>query len=57
MIVIAILMVIQTNSIKLPKIPQKPAILEKITIQKLDPKDLANIIKILELSQFNRYKR
>lgn len=57
MIAIAIMMVIQTNSIKLPKIPQKPAILDKITLNKLDPKDLANIIKILELSQFNRYKR
>lgn len=57
MIAIVIMMVIQTNSIKLPKIPQKPAILEKITLNKLDPKDLANIIKILELSQFNRYKR
>jgi len=46
----------QTNSLKTPKIPQKPAILEKITIQKLDPKDLANILQILELSQFNRFK-
>lgn len=51
------LLIIQTNQIKLPKIPQKPAIYEKITLQKLDPKDLANIIQILELSQFNRYKR
>lgn len=51
------LLIIQTNQIKSPKIPLKPAIYEKITLQKLDPKDLANIIQILELSQFNRYKR
>lgn len=56
MIAIAMIMVIQTNSIKLHKIPQKPAIIEKIKIDKLDPKDLANLLQILELTQFNRFK-
>lgn len=43
----------QTKQVKL----QKPLTIEKITIQKLDPKDLAYLIQILNVDQFQRYKR
>jgi len=36
---------------------QKPLTIEKITISKLDPKDLAALINILNVEQFQRYKR
>lgn len=35
----------------------KPVSIEKISLQKLDPRDLAYLIKILEVEQFQRYKR
>ena len=43
----------QTKQVKI----QKPLTIEKITIQKLDPKDLAYLIQILNVEQFQRYKR
>jgi hypothetical protein len=37
---------------------QKPTLAtEKITLQKLDPKDLAHLTYILNIDQFTRYKR
>ncbi len=35
----------------------KPTYTEKITLQKLDPKDLAYLIQILNIDQFQRYKK
>ena len=43
----------QTKQVKL----QKPLTIEKITVQKLDQKDLAYLIQILNVDQFQRYKR
>jgi hypothetical protein len=43
----------QTRQVNL----QKPLMIEKITVQKLDPKDLAYLIQILNVDQFQRYKR
>lgn len=37
---------------------QKPTLAtEKITLQKLDPKDLARLAYILNIDQFTRYKK
>jgi len=43
----------QTKTIHLPK----QTYTEKITLQKLDPKDLSYLIQILNIEQFQRYKR
>jgi hypothetical protein len=43
----------QTKQVKI----QKPLMIEKITISKLDPRDLAALINILNVDQFQRYKR
>lgn len=43
----------QTKQVNL----QKTLITEKITISKLDPKDLAHLIQILNIDQFQRFKR
>ena len=43
----------QTKTINL----SRPIVIEKITIQKLDNKDLAALIRILNVDQFQRYKR
>lgn len=40
-----------------PKVKIKNIQTEKITLQKLDPKDLANLIQVLNLDQFTRFKR
>lgn len=42
---------------KKPIIPEKPKTIEKITLNKLDPRDLANIIRILNIDQFSRFKQ
>ena len=39
------------------KLVSKPTYTEKITLQKLDPKDLAYLIQILNIEQFQRYKK
>jgi hypothetical protein len=36
---------------------QKPLMIEKITLQKLDPRDLARLTYILNIDQFTRFKR
>jgi hypothetical protein len=43
----------QTRTINL----QKPLIVEKIKLQKIDVKDLAHLAFILQIDQFTRFKR
>lgn len=45
-----------SNQIKIKPV-LKPTYTEKITLQKLDPKDLAQLIQILNIDQFQRFKR
>lgn len=57
--IICLLFLLQAPLLNQTKIKPvlKPTYTEKITLQKLDPKDLAYLIQILNVEQFQRYKR
>ena len=57
--IICLLFLLQTpllNQIKIKPV-LKPTYIEKITLQKLDPKDLAYLIQILNVDQLKRFKQ